>query len=136
MQNKLSSFIFAFLFAVLFSLPANTYADPWKDESGKGWKGDGEKGVVAAPVPVPVLGAPRHIQIPPGHYPPPGECRLWYPDRPAGQQPPPVPCGQLGAVGGSFILYEGKAWDADYDWREYARLKRGKVPRLIINLTI
>lgn len=29
------------------------------------------------------------IDIPPGHYPPPGSCRFWFPDRPPGQQPPP-----------------------------------------------
>ena len=33
------------------------------------------------------------LNIPPGHYPPPGECRLWYPNRPAGHQPPPFNCG-------------------------------------------
>jgi hypothetical protein len=32
------------------------------------------------------------LRIPPGHYPPPGECRLWYPDRPPGHQPPPGRC--------------------------------------------
>jgi hypothetical protein len=32
------------------------------------------------------------LKIPEGHYPPPGECRFWYPDKPAGQQPPPVKC--------------------------------------------
>lgn len=32
------------------------------------------------------------LDIPPGHYPPPGECRVWFPDRPAGQQPPPEGC--------------------------------------------
>ena len=30
--------------------------------------------------------------IPAGHLPSPGECRLWYDDRPAGQQPPPTSC--------------------------------------------
>lgn len=34
----------------------------------------------------------RAIDIPPGHYPPRGSCRLWYPDRPPGHQPPPGPC--------------------------------------------
>jgi hypothetical protein len=30
--------------------------------------------------------------IPPGHLPPPGECRVWYDGRPPGQQPPPTDC--------------------------------------------
>ncbi|MBZ0169118.1 hypothetical protein MELA_00164 [Candidatus Methylomirabilis lanthanidiphila] len=33
--------------------------------------------------------------IPEGHLPPPGMCRIWYPDRPPGQQPPPRPCHEL-----------------------------------------
>ena len=35
------------------------------------------------------------IKIPPGHMPPPGSCRIWYPDRPPGQQPPPGSCRDL-----------------------------------------
>lgn len=30
--------------------------------------------------------------IPPGHMPPPGSCRIWYPGTPPGQQPPPGDC--------------------------------------------
>ncbi|RTQ46518.1 hypothetical protein EJV47_21435 [Hymenobacter gummosus] len=34
---------------------------------------------------------PRRLEgVPRGHYPPPGECRIWYPNRPPGQQPPPL----------------------------------------------
>lgn len=62
-----------------------------------------------------ILGAPpsrtnssrpprRDVNIPPGHYPPPGSCRVWYPDRPPGHQLPPgayvpVPHGAV-LVGG------------------------------------
>jgi hypothetical protein len=35
------------------------------------------------------------LHIPPGHYPPPGECRIWYPDRPPGHQPPPGKCDRV-----------------------------------------
>jgi hypothetical protein len=38
-------------------------------------------------------GAPP--RVPPGHLPPPGQCRVWLPDRPPGQQPPPGPCDAL-----------------------------------------
>lgn len=34
-------------------------------------------------------GQPR---IPPGHMPPPGKCRVWYPGTPPGHQPPPGDC--------------------------------------------
>lgn len=36
---------------------------------------------------------PKHTHgIPPGHLPPPGQCRVWYPGAPPGHQPPPAPC--------------------------------------------
>jgi hypothetical protein len=31
-------------------------------------------------------------RVPAGHLPPPGSCRVWFPDRPAGHQPPPMSC--------------------------------------------
>jgi hypothetical protein len=37
------------------------------------------------------------LNIPPGHYPPPGECRIWFPGRPPGHQPPPVKCDRARA---------------------------------------
>lgn len=38
---------------------------------------------------------PNELRIPAGHLPPPGSCRIWYPDRPPGQQPPPGDCSDL-----------------------------------------
>jgi len=35
------------------------------------------------------------IIIPAGHYPAPGECRIWHPDRTPGEQPPPGSCERL-----------------------------------------
>ena len=45
--------------------------------------------MLPAPVPAP------YVNVPPGHMPPPGKCRVWFPDRPPGQQPPPGSCNEL-----------------------------------------
>jgi hypothetical protein len=45
-----------------------------------------------------VAGSPPHghaYEVPPGHLPPPGQCRIWYPGVPPGQQPPPGDCYEL-----------------------------------------
>jgi len=34
-------------------------------------------------------------KIPPGHMPPPGKCRIWFPGQPPGQQSPPGDCWEL-----------------------------------------
>jgi hypothetical protein len=50
------------------------------------------------------------LGIPPGHLPPPGKCRLWYPDRPPGHQPPPESCGRLRAhaPAGGWLIHRPK----------------------------
>jgi hypothetical protein len=35
------------------------------------------------------------LGIPPGHLPPPGGCRIWFPGRPPGHQPPSGECSAL-----------------------------------------
>ena len=39
--------------------------------------------------------APQALHIPPGHMPPPGKCRIWYPGQPPGHQGPVGKCGKL-----------------------------------------
>lgn len=39
--------------------------------------------------------SPDDFEIPSGDLPPPGACKIWYPDRPDGQQPPPASCKDL-----------------------------------------
>lgn len=80
---------------------------------------------------------PRKLNgVPPGHYPKPGECRLWYSGKPPGQQPKPQSCASLrGRVpAGAFVLYGGNAWDADYDWVAEARRDRTAVPEVILDI--
>lgn len=78
----------------------------------------------------------RGLKVPPGHYPPPGHCRVWHPGRPPGHQPRPVRCGYLvGRVPyGAFVLYNDRAWDTGYDWREEERYRRGSVPVVILDI--
>ena len=63
--------------------------------------------------------APRKLKdVPPGHFPKAGMCRLWYEDRAPGQQPKAVECARLkGKVpSDAFVLYNGQDYDARYDW--------------------
>lgn len=53
---------------------------------------------------VTVVGRPRYlvkpyldVEVPEGHFPPPGECRLWNINLEAGQQPPPISCDDVPA---------------------------------------
>jgi hypothetical protein len=46
------------------------------------------------------------FKIPPGHLPPPGQCRIWYPGNPSGQQPPCAKCSKLSRVvpAGAYLI--------------------------------
>jgi hypothetical protein len=47
------------------------------------------------------------LDVPPGHLPPPGKCRIWFPGDPPGHQPKARPCREIEreAPAGSWILY-------------------------------
>lgn len=47
-----------------------------------------------------------HLGIPPGHLPPPGMCRVWYPGKPPGHQPRPGTYEQLAysAPAGAWLI--------------------------------
>lgn len=62
----------------------------------------------------------NRLGIPNGHMPPPGSCRIWYPNREPGQQPPPFKCGigRLSVPLGAFLVQrlDGKLIQVDeYD---------------------
>jgi len=51
--------------------------------------------IIGKPVHVkkaPMRNKSRSFNIPPGHMPPPGSCRIWYQGIPPGKQPPPGNC--------------------------------------------
>lgn len=78
----------------------------------------------------------RSIHVPPGHYPPPGQCRIWRLGVPPGRQSPPANCESLvrRVPRGAFLLYNGKAWDTEYDWRAQERRHAGSVPRVVLRI--
>ena len=64
-------------------------------------------GIIVAGHPAPPgygYGHAEEVRIPPGHMPPPGECRVWYPGSPPGHQPPPGPCN-ADVPPGAWLLY-------------------------------
>jgi hypothetical protein len=50
------------------------------------------------------------LGIPPGHLPPPGECRVWFPNNPPGHQPPPGDCSKLRhrVPAGAWLLHRDR----------------------------
>lgn len=77
----------------------------------------------------------RVLFVPPGQYPPQGQCRVWIHNRPPGQQARPSPCDGLGEIPpGAFILFGGEAWDFDFDWIREAAERPGAVPAQIVAL--
>ncbi|WP_026462249.1 hypothetical protein [Adhaeribacter aquaticus] len=111
-----------------------------RDYDRNGRRRNGGLGGVLGRVIFPPVGSPGPRQlagVPKGHYPPPGECRVWYPNRPPGQQPPPTSCHNLRGVRlepGAFVLHGDRAYDADYDWREEERRRPGSVGRDILDI--
>ena len=79
------------LSALICALTAGT---PYARKGGKHGHGHSNAG-----------GRPAHLGIPPGHLPAPGECRLWYPGRPPGWQPPAVPCRTRRLPAGAWLIY-------------------------------
>jgi hypothetical protein len=127
---RIYSVIFVFGSALLLSvtLACPSIADPHKDESGKGrkewnrsddkhdkhdkrgedyreWWEDIENRMYGG-----------RFDVPAGHQPPPGMCRLWYPGRPPGQQPPPQDCASLPRERHAYVIYGNYGYDPKYDW--------------------
>src|SRR5438445_4016496 len=76
------------------------------------------------------------LEVPPGHLPDPGECRLWYPGVSPGRQPRPRsrPCEEIAQIApaGSWIVYR-----PNYDRRlAYVRVVDERRPGIVIRVRI
>jgi hypothetical protein len=58
-------------------------------------RADGQPATVVGKVVLSNTEPPQDVDIPDGHLPPPGACKIWYPDREDAQQPPPASCEDL-----------------------------------------
>ena len=78
----------------------------------------------------------HHFRVPRGHMPPPGECRIWYPNTPPGRQPPPGDCRFLSrrVPRDAWLIGHNRRWNyselrdrrfrhADFDGRRYSGKK-------------
>lgn len=111
-----------------------------KDYHKEERKQKGKNGDIVGYVVYPRAGkvSPRTLRgVPKGHYPPPGSCRIWYPNRPPGHQPPPTSCNNVYRTRlepGAFVLHGDRAYDADYDWREREAQRPGSIERDILDI--
>ena len=90
-------------------------------------------GAVGTAPPVVILEEPYEAPgIPPGHLPPPGQCRIWFPGAPPGQQPPPGPCSDLEwrVPLGAWLIYGPSEQYDDFIVSIYDR----RTPNVVISI--
>ncbi len=46
----------------------------------------------------------ERLDIPEGHYPAPGQCRVWFPGKPPGHQPPAGSCRGVSVPPGAWLI--------------------------------
>jgi len=66
------------------------------------------------------------LNIPKGHLPPPGECKVWFPGKPPGHQPPPQSCASAlrsAPLGAWVITHEGSRYKVNI----FDRVRRGVI---------
>lgn len=73
------------------------------------------------------------LGVPPGHLPPPGKCRVWFPGRPPGRQPRPVSCTEAmaHAPAGSWVLYRPSRGD-----EVHARVIDSRRPGVVVSVRV
>jgi hypothetical protein len=89
-------------------------------------------GTLLVTVPASAYGKDK-FHVPPGHLPPAGKCRIWFPERPPGHQPPSGDCRALSrqVPRGAWLLGRDRSWSYD-DLRD-ARDRRGGFGRNVSN---
>ncbi len=91
-------------------------------------------GLLAGALTLPAISAmadDHDFRVPPGHLPPAGQCRIWYPGTPPGRQPPAGDCRILSRQlpAGALLISHDRVWryndrPAYYYSRPYASYPR------------
>jgi hypothetical protein len=82
-------------------------------------------GALIVPGAAAVAGDHAKYHIPPGHLPPSGMCRIWYPGTPPGHQPPPGDCRSLShrVPRGALLVSRDRVWTYEerpaYYWEKH-----------------
>lgn len=84
----------------------------------------------APPAPAhPVQGPVASLGVPPGHFPPPGQCRIWVQGVPPGKQADCVPCNSIdGKIPvGALVLYRPSKESGALQVMEYDEQSPGMI---------
>ncbi|CAM3707973.1 hypothetical protein POKO110462_16395 [Pontibacter korlensis] len=136
MRQMKHTFLTALVLALLASgCSPRYYPSPWpdrdeewekrdkdRDERDKDWEkrgeGRGDRDGRVFPF--------SSLNIPKGHLPPPGECKVWFPSKPPGHQPPPQSCASAlrsAPLGAWVITHEGSRYKVNI----FDRVRRGVI---------
>ena len=77
------------------------------------------------------------LNIPPGHLPDPGQCRIWIPGTPPGHQPPPGDCAELAqqVPDGAWLISRASKKSKEFDCVVYEDDRPGVVLEIRIYST-
>lgn len=98
----------------------------------------GQSGGIPSTEPeVPSFPSYHTLNIPAEHLPRVGECRIWFPGKPPGQQPNPVPCDEAeeALVEDAWVLYRDRDSPELLEVREKKNIK-AKVEIVVKNYLI
>jgi hypothetical protein len=92
-------------------------------------KGPTEKGPATKPA--------SKLNIPPGHLPDPGQCRIWIPGTPPGHQPPAGECTELAqqVPPGAWLISRASKKSKEFDVVVYEDARPGVVLEIRIYST-
>ena len=91
----------------------------------------------AGPMVRPAQKSMAKLNIPPGHLPAPGECRIWIPGTPPGHQPPPGDCTELAqqVPNGAWLISRASKKSKEFECVVYEDNRPGVVLEIRIYST-